>query len=147
MRGNPTTVLKDPSSVVLTETTAKKYFGSVDNAMGKVVEMDKYFHLKVTGIAKDVPSNSHLNFDLVVPLSNYFNYDFFNVWINNNLFTYVLLDEHADKAKLENVFPNSWISIWGRIWKNRRTFYSFTCSIERYLFWSRLIVRSYKTWR
>jgi putative ABC transport system permease protein len=73
--------------------------------MGKVIEMDKYFHLKITGIAKDVPSNSHLNFDLVVPLSNYFNYDFFNVWINNNLFTYVLLDEHADKAKLEKRFP------------------------------------------
>src|SRR5690349_18187355 len=38
LKGNPSTVLKDPSSVVLTETTAKKYFGSVDNAMGKVVE-------------------------------------------------------------------------------------------------------------
>src|SRR4051812_17577284 len=62
LKGNPSTVLKDPSSVVLTETTAKKYFGSVDNAIGKVLEMDKYLHLKVTGIAKDVPSNSHLNF-------------------------------------------------------------------------------------
>jgi putative ABC transport system permease protein len=105
LKGNPSTVLKDPSSVVLTETTAKKYFGSVDNAMGKLVEMDKSFHLKVTGIAKDIPSNSHLNFDLVVPLSNYFNYDFFKVWINNNLFTYVLLDEHADKTQLEKRFP------------------------------------------
>jgi putative ABC transport system permease protein len=105
LKGNPSTVLKDPSSVVLTETTAKKYFGSVDNAMGKLVEMDKSLHLKVTGIAKDIPSNSHLNFDLVVPLSNYFNYDFFKVWINNNLFTYVLLDEHADKTQLEKRFP------------------------------------------
>src|SRR5919106_4334443 len=42
IRGNASTVLKDPSSIVLTETTAKKYFGSVDKAMGKVVEMDKY---------------------------------------------------------------------------------------------------------
>ena len=106
LRGNASTVLKDPSSIVLTETTAKKYFGSVDKAMGKVLEMDKYFHLKVTGIAKDVPSNSHLNFDLVVPLSNYYNYDFFKVWINNNLFTYVLLDEHANKAQLEKRFPH-----------------------------------------
>ena len=39
--------------------------------MNKVVDLDKRFHLKVTGIAKDVPSNSHLNFDLVVPISNY----------------------------------------------------------------------------
>src|SRR5690242_6529494 len=36
IKGNPSTVLKDVNSVVLTETTAKKYFGSVDNAMGKV---------------------------------------------------------------------------------------------------------------
>ena len=72
LKGNPATVLKDPGSVVLTETTAKKYFGSIDNAMGKVIEMDKNLQLKVTGIAKDVPSNSHLNFDLVVPLSNYY---------------------------------------------------------------------------
>ena len=105
LKGNPSTVLKDPSSVVLTETTAKKYFGSVDNAMGKVVEMDKHYQLKVTGIAKDVPSNSHLNFDLVIPISNFFNEPWFNVWINNNNFTYVLLDEHVNKAQLENRFP------------------------------------------
>ncbi|HEV2832623.1 MAG TPA: ABC transporter permease, partial [Hanamia sp.] len=65
LKGNPGDVLKDPGSVVLTETTAKKYFGNIDNAMGKVVEMDKDYQLKVTGIAKDVPSNSHLDFDLV----------------------------------------------------------------------------------
>src|SRR4030095_6120250 len=92
LRGNASTVLKEPGSVVLTATTAKKYFGSIDNAMGKVVEMDKHLQLKVTGIAKDVPSNSHLNFDLVVPLSNYYNEPWFSVWINNNNFTYVLLD-------------------------------------------------------
>ena len=51
-----------------------------------MIDLDKRFHLKVTGIAKDAPSNSHLNFDLVVPLSNYIHDDGFNVWINNNLF-------------------------------------------------------------
>ncbi len=70
IKGNAATVLKDPYSVVLTETTSKKYFGSIDNAMGKVIELDKSLQLKVTGIAKDVPSNSHLYFDLVVPLFN-----------------------------------------------------------------------------
>ena len=105
IRGNAATVLKDPSSVVLTATTAKKYFGSIDNAMGKVVEMDKELKLKVTGIAADVPSSSHLDFDLVVPLSNYFHKDWFNVWINNNFFTYVLLDEHANKESIEKRLP------------------------------------------
>src|SRR3954469_21300045 len=105
LRGNASTVLKDPGSVVLTETTAKKYFSNIDNAMGKIVEMDKYYQLKVTGIAKDVPSNSHLYFDLVVPLSNYYNESWFKVWINNNNFTYVLLNEHTNKAQLEKRFP------------------------------------------
>jgi putative ABC transport system permease protein len=71
--GDASTVLKEPGSVVLTETTAKKYFGSVEAAMGKVVSMNKHRQLKVTGIAKDVPSGSHLDFDLVIPLSNYYN--------------------------------------------------------------------------
>ena len=105
IKGNPATVLKEPGSIVLTKKTAKKYFGSIDNAMGKVVEMHKHRQLKVTGIAKDLPSNSHLNFDLVVPLSNYYNEPWFNVWINNNNFTYVLLDKKANKAQIEKSFP------------------------------------------
>lgn len=104
IKGDAATALKDPASVVLTETTAKKYFGKED-PMGKVLEFDKRLQLKVTGIIKDVPSNSHMDFDLVVPLSNYFDRSWFNVWINNNFFTYVLLDEHADKEKIESRFP------------------------------------------
>ncbi|MEI9807065.1 MAG: ABC transporter permease [Bacteroidota bacterium] len=104
VKGDPATALKDPASVVLTETTARKYFGKQD-PMGKVIEMDKGRQLKVTGIAKDVPSNSHLDFDLVMPLSNYFNAEWFNVWMNNNNFTYVLLDEHTNKAQVEKRFP------------------------------------------
>ncbi|HTD98254.1 MAG TPA: ABC transporter permease [Mucilaginibacter sp.] len=106
IKGSPANVLKDPASVVLTETTAKKYFGSIDNAMGKVIQMDKQLQLKVTGIAKDVPSNSHLNFDLVVPISNYTHRDYFNVWINNNMFVYVLLDKNATQAQVEKNFPH-----------------------------------------
>ncbi|MBS1567624.1 MAG: ABC transporter permease, partial [Bacteroidetes bacterium] len=70
IKGDPATVLKDPGSVVLTESTAKRYFGNED-PMGKMIEMDKTRLLKVTGIAKDVPSNSHLDFDLIAPLSMY----------------------------------------------------------------------------
>ncbi|MBS1729343.1 MAG: ABC transporter permease [Bacteroidetes bacterium] len=102
--GNAATALKNPNSIVLTETSAKKYFGSVNNAMGKVVEMDKQFQLKVTGIAKDVPSNSHMDFDMVVPIENFTHDDGFNVWINNRLFVYVLLNEHTNVAALEKKF-------------------------------------------
>jgi len=105
IRGNATDVLKYPSSVVLTESTAKKYFGSIDNAMDKVIEMDKSLKLKVTGIAKDVPSNSHLYFDLLVPLSNYLNRDYMKVWINNMMFTYVQLAPHVTQQQIDRQFP------------------------------------------
>lgn len=104
LKGNAASVLKDPKSIVLTEKTAKKYFGTADNAMGKVVEMDKQFQLKVTGIAKDVPSNSHMDFDAVVPIENFAHNSGLNTWINNQLFTYILLNEHTNVAQLEKKF-------------------------------------------
>ena len=105
LKGNPTTVLKNPTSVVLTEKTARKYFGN-DNPIGKILQLDKSKQLTVTGIAKDLPVNSHLDFDLVIPLSNYINTEPFKAWENNNLFTYILLNENKNAQKLENQLPS-----------------------------------------
>lgn len=104
IKGDAATALENPNSVVLTETTAKKYFGSTENAMGKVIQIDKTLQLKVTGIAKDVPSNSHLDFDVVFPIANYTKDAGFNVWINNGLFVYLLLNEHSTQSALESHF-------------------------------------------
>jgi len=105
LRGDTASVLKNASSVVLTETTAKKYFGTIDNAMGKIVELDKTLPLKVTGIVKDIPTNSHLDFSLIVPLANYRDRGFMKIWINNGLYTYVQLDPGTTKAQMEREFP------------------------------------------
>lgn len=105
VQGDPNTALNNPNSIVLTETTAKKYFGSVENAIGKTVEFNKRRLLKVSGIARDVPANSHLSFDMVTPLSVYYNEPWFPVWINNNNFTYVMLGEKTDRVRLEKSFP------------------------------------------
>ena len=104
VKGNPATALRDPKSIVLTERAAKKYFGNED-PMGKMVNWGKDYQLRVTGIAKNVPSNSHLNFDMVAPLSHYDKEEWFNVWINNNCFTYVLLNRQANEIQLEKKFP------------------------------------------
>ncbi|MBS1947252.1 MAG: ABC transporter permease [Bacteroidetes bacterium] len=104
VKGNPATVLKDPLSIVLTESTAKKYFGNED-PIGKVVDWNKKLKLKVTGIAKDVPSNSHLYFDMVAPLSYYKNEPWYSQFPNNMLFTYVQLNPHTDPKKLISRFP------------------------------------------
>ena len=105
IKGNPETVLQDAHSVVLTETTAKKYFGSIDNAMGKTIVADKDLPLKVTGIAKDVPSNSHLQFDLVLPLENYKDASWMTTWINNGIYTYVKLQSQISKSQVEKQLP------------------------------------------
>ncbi|MDP4284191.1 MAG: ABC transporter permease [Bacteroidota bacterium] len=105
LKGNPKTVLQNPHSVVLTETTARKYFGSIENAMGKIVVLDKDLPLKVTGIAKDVPSNSHIEFDVVVPLENYKSMGTMTAWINNGVYTYVKLAQHVKEAQVEKQLP------------------------------------------
>jgi putative ABC transport system permease protein len=60
IKGNPAKALNNPFSVMLTEETAKKYFGNED-PMNKVLKMDNQFSLKVTGIYKAFPSNAHLH--------------------------------------------------------------------------------------
>lgn len=105
LKGAPATVLKDLNSIVLTETTAKKYFGSVDNAMGQIVTLNKETPLKVTGIAKDVPSNSHLDFDLVTSLERLRDRSWMTTWINNGIYTYVQLAPNTTQAQLQKQLP------------------------------------------
>ena len=103
LKGNPATALSDPNSVVMTEATARKYFGN-EEPMGKIIELNHERKLRVTGIARDVPANSHLNFDMVLSLSFAYNLPWFKAWINNNHFVYVLLDKQANRASIEKRF-------------------------------------------
>jgi ABC-type antimicrobial peptide transport system permease subunit len=66
IKGDLATALSDPSSVVLTEDTARKYFGD-DEPLGKVISVNNQLELKVTGVAKNVPLNSSLRFDMIFP--------------------------------------------------------------------------------
>jgi ABC-type antimicrobial peptide transport system permease subunit len=68
LKGNPGTVLKDPYSIVLTESTAKILFGNTD-VINKTVRFDNKDDLKVTGVLKDVPGNSTLKFGFLVPFA------------------------------------------------------------------------------
>jgi len=106
LKGNAANVLKDPNSIVLTQTAAKKYFGN-DDPIGKVVEFNKQQQLKVTGIAADVPTNSHLQFDMVIPfeLLRSIQPDWFNRWPDNGMFTYVQLNHSIDPAQFEKRLP------------------------------------------
>ncbi|MDB5013127.1 MAG: hypothetical protein JWQ25_1329, partial [Daejeonella sp.] len=105
IKGTPESVLKDVNSVVLTESTAKKYFGTVDKAMGKIITLNKEAPLKVTGIAKDIPSNSHIDFDLVTSLERYKDRTWMTTWINNGIYTYIRLSPKVSKTQVEKQFP------------------------------------------
>lgn len=104
VKGDPVTALSEPNNIVLTETTAKRIFGNED-PMGKVIGWDKDFKLTVTGIAKDVPVNSSLNFDLIVPITGLDNMPMYRSWTNNDLFVYVQLEKQASRAAVERRFP------------------------------------------
>jgi len=70
--GDPAAVLRSPNSIVLTEATAVKYFGSIEQAMGRSVFIDNdSATMQVTGILKNIPSNSHLQFDLLLSIDNW----------------------------------------------------------------------------
>jgi putative ABC transport system permease protein len=67
--GNPETCLTSPNSIVLTESTAEKYFLN-ENPMGKVISIKNGVSYKITGIIKDVKGNSHLQFDALISISS-----------------------------------------------------------------------------
>jgi predicted permease len=70
IRGNPKHILSDPSSIVLTQSTAKALFGD-DDALNKLVKLENTHELKVSGIIEDVPMQSTLQFEFLLPASFY----------------------------------------------------------------------------
>lgn len=94
--GDTKTALNEPNTVVITETAAKKYFNSVNEAMGKNVETNENGSTlyKVTAVIKDIPRNSHFNFDFFFSMDNV-DYGFGN-FLSNNFHTYVVLKPGTD---------------------------------------------------
>jgi putative ABC transport system permease protein len=106
-KGNAAAVLKEPNSIVLTKTSAKKYFGD-DDPIGKVLQFNNKQQLRVTGVCEDVPVNSHLQFDVVISLATLrpiVPADWFTQFPSNNLFTYVQLNPAAGPDQLKKRLP------------------------------------------
>ncbi len=95
LKGNRATALQSPDGILITQDMAKKYFGN-EEALGKVIRKDNAENYTVTGILANAPSNSHLQFDFILPISSIANkdYDLKNkVWGNYNYYTYLKLDK------------------------------------------------------
>ncbi len=97
LQGNPRTALSNVNSMVVTEAMAKKMFGGVD-AMNKVIRIDKN-NFTVTGILKDLPTNTKFAFEYLLP------WDYLkqigqddNYWGNNTAATYIQLKPNVTEA-------------------------------------------------
>lgn len=94
--GNAKTVLNDPNSIVITEKIAAKYFGNED-PIGKVLIVDNNRNYIVTGVVKDIPENSHFQFDVV----GQFPQNMEPRWGEYNYLTYLLLTENASSESVQ----------------------------------------------
>ncbi|MCH8981016.1 ABC transporter permease [candidate division KSB1 bacterium] len=103
LSGNPKNVLSAPNSVVLTEATVRKYFGE-DDPMGRTLTFDDNTDYLVTGVSENVPENSHFHFDFLASF-NSLSWSTSTFWVNNNLKTYILLQENVPPSQLEAKFP------------------------------------------
>jgi putative ABC transport system permease protein len=101
--GDPKTALKEPRTVVINESTAKKYFNTA-NAIGKTLILNDSLLYKVTGIIKDIPKQSHFNYDLFLSMQS-LPESKDGSWVSNNFNTYILLRKGASQKTLEAKFP------------------------------------------
>jgi putative ABC transport system permease protein len=105
LKGDPATALRKPNTAVINETTAKKYFGSVENAIGKSFESDNAAQFMISGVCKDWPDNSHFIFDMLIadatfPFIHQPNYT------NFSAHTYLLVNPNTSPTALEAKFPH-----------------------------------------
>lgn len=103
LHGDPKTALNDEKSVVITETTAKKYFNTVD-VVGNTLTFNDTLFYKVSGVIKDIPKQSHIAFDFLLSMKG-LEESRDGAWLNNNFNTYLLLKPGADVAKVDAKLP------------------------------------------
>ncbi len=111
VQGNPKTALTAPLSIVLTESSARKYFGD-ENPLGKILRFEDQLDFTVTGVARDVPATSHIQFDFVASLLNI--RDLFRAsgttfgwrgWYWNPCYTYILLPPEYSREQFDALLP------------------------------------------
>ena len=97
--------LEEPNKIVLTESTAARFFGTAD-PMGQIIDLP-WTQLEVAAVIRDVPVNTHLRFDV---LTSWDTYDFDEAWDNINAYTYVQLKNGSDVSefppKVNSVLKN-----------------------------------------
>ena len=111
LEGNPQTALSHTFTILLSEKTAKKYFGDMP-ALGKSILLDGQFPFIVSGVFADYPDNSHIHMDLISNYETMFatiskegRENLPSNWIISHSLNYVLLKPNQDPEKINSRFP------------------------------------------
>lgn len=97
--GDKRTALKEPHSLVITESIARKYFSSTD-IIGKTILIDGTTNYKITGVIKDIPRQSHFACDLFMPISELED-SRSDTWITFNFQTYLRVKQGTNIRDFE----------------------------------------------
>jgi len=126
LKGDPVTALREPYSVVLSETAAKKYFGSVD-PMGQQLLLTGEGHPgKVTGVMKDMPENTELKADMLVAMySGAADSSRDQNWGGFGDFSYFLLKPNTNAKALQQKFPDFLVRHIEKMMKENNQTYTY----------------------
>ena len=99
VQGNAASAFSQIHSLVITQKTAKKFFGDEQNVIGKTIRVDNKQDYVVTGVLKDIPTNTSFQFEWLMPFEIFWkNSPWLKFWGNNALATYVELKPGVDVA-------------------------------------------------
>ena len=108
IRGDPNSALSAPHTIVITEETAGVCFGESD-PIGKILKFGEEEMFVVTGVVKNVPDNSWINFDALCSFKTLYTQEslkpLLTDWLSHNYYTYLLLEEGVQPGDLEKKFP------------------------------------------
>jgi putative ABC transport system permease protein len=112
IEGNAASALVEPHSIVITEKVAKKLFGK-NNTLGNIVQIKNRWGEKedfeITGVIKDVPANSHIQFDFLFSfnlLNEWYRPGWAERWSNFSFYTYLLLQNNSTEEVIDKKVTN-----------------------------------------
>ncbi len=100
LKGDKNSALQNPGGILITENMARKYFGQ-EEPMGKIIRKDNQENYKVVGVLANIPSNSHLQLDFIIPMSAIESTEgdlIRKTWDNFNYYTYLELNNNVNNS-------------------------------------------------
>ena len=107
VKGNAINSFDQLNSIVITEKTAKKFFGDESNIVGKTIRVDNKQDFIVSGVLKDLPQNSTIQFEWLMPFEIYYDRNpWLENWRNNGISTYAELKPETDPSSVNKLLFN-----------------------------------------